>query len=85
MVGCWRAHDDAKNSRFLVGVRRGASTIHTPPKHVQAQGVSGGVLGGGGVLLARVTALCLLEDTTRQTMGNCTIVSAIYCILRGLA
>jgi hypothetical protein len=24
-------------------------------------------------------------NTTRQTMGNCTIVSAFYCILRGLA
>jgi hypothetical protein len=30
---------------FFVGVHRGASTIHTPPTHAQAQGVLGGVVG----------------------------------------
>jgi len=47
-VGYWSAHDDVKNSRFFVGVRRGASTIHTPPTHAQAQGMLGGVVGRGG-------------------------------------
>jgi len=85
-VGYWRAHDDAKNSRFFRGSAQRRKHDTHPAEACAGTGRVGRGLGkGGGVLLARVTASCLVEDTTRQTMRNCTIVSAIYHILRGLA
>jgi len=69
-----------------VGARRGGSAKLTPAEVIVGTGrVRRGLGKEGGVLLVRAKASCFVEDTTRQMMGNCTIVSAIYCILRGLA
>ena len=70
---------------FGGSARRWKREIHPTDAIVGAGGVRRGLGKGEGVLLARTTASCLVEDTTRQTMENCTIVSAIYRILRGLA
>ena len=70
---------------FGGSARRRKHEIHPTDTIVGAGRVGRGLGKGGGVLLEWTTASCLVEDTMCQTMGNCTIVSAIYCILRGLA
>ena len=84
-VGYWLARNDAKNIRFFVGAGGGASTIHTPPTHACTGRVGRGRGKGGGVLLARVTALFLGEGTRRVTMEIAPWCGAIYCILDGVA
>jgi len=65
--------------------RRRKRKIHPADAIVGAGRVGRGLGKGGGGLLEWTTASCLVEDTMCQTMGNCTIVSAIYPILCGLA
>jgi len=69
---------------FGGSARRRKREMHPADAIIGAGDVGRGLGKGGGVLLARTTASCLVEDTTRQTMGNCTIVSSIYRILRSL-
>ncbi len=82
-VGYWRARNDAKNSRFF----RGSAKHDTHPADacIGTGRVGGGRGEGGGVLLARVTALFLGEGTQRVTMEIAPWCGAIYFILDGVA
>jgi len=80
-------HDDVSSNRlFFWWERAEAEAQNTPCRcNRRCRACREGSWEGGGVLLEQTTVSCLVEDMTCQTMGNCTIVSAIYPILRGLA
>ena len=78
------ARDDAKNISFFRWERAEGDT-HPADAIVGPGRVGRGLGKGGGVLLARVTASCLVEDTRCHDDGNCTIVWCNLRILEGLA
>jgi hypothetical protein len=85
-VGYWRAHDNAKNSRFFCGsAQRRKHDTHPTGTHVGTGHVGRGRGMGGGVLLARVTVPFLGEGTRCVTMEIASWCGAIYCILDGVA
>ena len=72
-VGYWHVHDDAKNSRFFWWERADAEARYTPRRRDRRyRACREGSWEGGGVLLARATASCLVEDTRCHDDGNCT-------------
>ena len=73
---------------FFVGARRGGSAKHTFEVIVGTGRVGRGLGkggGGGGGLVGAGNIVVPCGGHNASEMGNCFIVSAIYCILRGLA
>jgi len=84
-VGYWRAHDNAKNSRFFRGsAQRRKHDTHPADARVGTGHVGGGRGEGGGVLLMWVTASFLGEGMQHVTMEIAPWCGAIYCILDGV-
>jgi hypothetical protein len=78
-VPYWHARDDAKNSSFFRWERAEAEARYTPRRRDRRyRARREGSWEGGGVLLARATASCLVEDTRCQDDGNCIIVASIF-------
>ena len=86
LVGYWRAHDNAKNSRFFRGsAQRGKHDTYPTDARAGTGHVGRGRGKGGGVLLARVTALFLGEGTRRVKMELAPWCGAIYGIFDSVA
>jgi len=79
--GYWRARDDAKNCRFFRGsAQRRKHDTHPADARAGTGRVGRGRGKGGGVLLARVTALFLGEGTRCVKMELAPWCGAIYGI-----
>ena len=73
-------HDDGKNRQFFWWERAEAEAQYTPRRRNRRCRAcrEGSWEEGGGVLLARATASCLVEDTRCHDDGNCIIVASIF-------